>query len=325
MFLFAVGLFALPVAAYAAVPFFGPIVPEAYNRCAAGWGLLMLVINNLISFLLTIVIVFIAPLMIAYAGFLFVFNPVNASGKEEAKKILTNTIVGIVIALAGWMIVDAVMAVLYNQGAQTSAGTLGVWTNLITTSDIDKICIPLASSLKQAVVEPGIGVTGRVTEGFYQKNPALLTKDQSGTNWTQAEKDKLYTGTEAMKILESSDIAVNRGYSPVGQDCGTQCTSLNGMPKETIDTLVEAKQNCLTCSITVTGGTEGGHQSQGFGKASIDLRYDEGTYSYLTNNGTRVVREAPIGNVVCGTANWQCYAHVTAPHMSVYTSGGTVL
>lgn len=166
MLLFAVGLFALPVVAYAGVPFFGPIVPPSSvtgvtgsDVCAGGWGMLMIVINNLISFLLTIVIVFIAPLMIAYAGFLFVFNPVNASGKEEAKKILTNTVVGIVIALAGWMIVDAVMAVLYNQGAQTSAGTLGVWTNLITTSDIDKICIPLKESLKPAAPPvPGVVV-----------------------------------------------------------------------------------------------------------------------------------------------------------------------
>lgn len=321
----------MPVAVHAEIPFLGPIIPQTGGQgvCAAGWGMLMVVINRLISFLLTIAIVFIAPLMIAYSGFLFVINPVNASGKEEAKKILTNTILGIVVALAGWMIVDAVMAVLYNRNAQTSpaGGALGVWANLITTNG-DDVCISLAGSLKQAVIEPDTGVTvvaGRVTGGFYQKNPALLTRDQSGTNWTQAERNNLYTGTEAMNILKDSGIAVNRGYSPVGQDCGTQCTSLNGIPKNTIATLVEAKKDCSTCGITVTGGTESGHQSQGFGKASIDLKYDENTYRYLTGRGSQVVREAPTGSAVCGTAGWKCYAHVTAPHMSVYTSGGTVL
>ena len=320
--LLVLGSLALPHLAQAAVPFFGPIIPQAGGQsvCAAGWGMFMIVINNLISFLITIVIVFIAPIMIAWSGFLMVANPFNPGAKEEAKGILTRTIVGIVIALSSWMIVDAVMAVLYNP---TDAGA--TWSSLITTNGAD-ICIPLVESLKQAVVSPGVtAVTGGVAQGFYQKNPSLLTKDQTGANWTQAEKDNLYTGTEAMKILESSNIAVNRGYSPVGQDCGTQCTSLNGIPKNTINTLVEAKKDCSTCSITVTGGTEGGHQSQGFGKASIDLRYDENTYSYLTGRGSQVVREAPLGSAVCGTTGWQCYAHVTAPHMSVYTTGGTVL
>src|SRR5665811_701814 len=43
--LFVVGLFALPVVTHAAIPFFGPIIPEAYNQCAAGWGMLITVVN----------------------------------------------------------------------------------------------------------------------------------------------------------------------------------------------------------------------------------------------------------------------------------------
>lgn len=314
------GSFAIPYAAYAGIPFFGPIVPGAYNVCPAGWGMVILVINNLISFLITIAIVFVAPLMIAYAGFLFVVNPVHAEGIGKAKSILLNTIVGIVLALAGYLIVDALMAVLYN-------GKFGSWAQIITW-DGEK-CLPQRGALpgdglNQGVVTPGITTAGAVTRGYYEKYPSLLGKDQTGSNWTQEERDQLYTGSQAMSILDQADIEVNRGYSPVGQDCGTQCTSLNGIPKTVITTLVDAKTNCATCAITVTGGTEGGHQSQGFGKASIDLRYDENTYMYLTNRGTQVVREAPLGNAVCATNGWKCYSHVTKLHMSVYTSGGTV-
>lgn len=322
-FILVAGSFALPLVAQAGgVPFFGPIIPQAEDQavCAAGWGMIITVFNNIISLLITLAIVFVAPLMIAYSGFLYVVNPVRPEGISEAKKILTNTVVGIVLALAGYMIVAALMAVLYNP--ETFKQT---WSQLITSGDAP-ICIPLAGSLRSAVTTPGItAITRGVTQGFYQKYPSLLGKDQIGTNWTQVEKDKLYTGTEAMKILESSGVAVNRGYSPVGQDCGAQCTSLNGIPKTTITTLVEAEKNCSTCNITVTGGTEGGHQSQGFGKASIDLRYDESTYNYLTSKSIQVVREAPIGSSVCGTTDWKCYTHVTASHMSVYTSGGTVI
>ncbi|MEK7125930.1 MAG: hypothetical protein AAB835_00375, partial [Patescibacteria group bacterium] len=68
------------VAQAAAIPFFGPIIPQEGNQavCAAGWGMLITVINNIIAFSITIAIVFVAPLMIAYAGFLFVVNPVNS-------------------------------------------------------------------------------------------------------------------------------------------------------------------------------------------------------------------------------------------------------
>ena len=168
---FVVSSLVLPAAAYAGgIPFFGPIIPPqsvtgvpGSDTCAAGWGMLMIVVNNLISFLLTIAIVFVAPLMIAWSGFLFVVNPVDASGKEQAKKILTNTVVGIVIALAGWLIVDAVMAVLYNPKAQSGVTKLDVWSSLITSGDLSKtLCIPLKSSLAPAGPPVTVGVVPAV-------------------------------------------------------------------------------------------------------------------------------------------------------------------
>ena len=165
---FTIGSLALPLAAHAAIPFFGPIVPDTINRCAAGWGAVIDIINRIISFLITIAIVFIAPLMIAYAGFLYVVNPVNASGISEAKKILTNTVVGIVIALAGWLIVDAIMAVLYNANTPnpTGGGVLGTWSNLVTSGGFDPCLIQEGAlqNLRQADLS-GSRVTGVSASG----------------------------------------------------------------------------------------------------------------------------------------------------------------
>lgn len=109
---------ALPHMAFAeTIPFFGPIIPTAINYCPASFALFMTVVNNIIIFILTMAIVFVAPLMIAYAGFLYVVNPFNPSGIAQAKKIMLNLVVGIVIALAGWLIVDALFAVLTPGGA----------------------------------------------------------------------------------------------------------------------------------------------------------------------------------------------------------------
>ncbi len=153
-------LFALPLAAQAGgIPFFGPIVPDAINRCAAGWGMLITVINNIISFLITLAIVFVAPLMIAWSGFLLVVSQGDSGKRTEARKILTNTVVGIVIALAGWLIVDAIMAVLYNPSARSGETVLTTWSNLITGGD--KPCIPLKASLNQVPgLVPSVDIAG---------------------------------------------------------------------------------------------------------------------------------------------------------------------
>src|SRR3989344_8984662 len=136
--LFVISLIAIPVAAHAAntIPFFGPIIPDAQiqvngvasnqNVCAAGWGMLIIVINNIILLLLTIAIVFVAPLMIAYSGFLLVVNPVHPEGKTRAKSLLLNLAIGLVIALSAWLIVDLIMATLYND-------EFGTWSEIITT------------------------------------------------------------------------------------------------------------------------------------------------------------------------------------------------
>ena len=179
VFLFALFLIAgaltLPLVAQAGIPFFGPIIPAAYNVCAPSWGQLIEVINNIIQLLITLAIVFVAPLMIAYAGFLFVTNPVNASGISKAREVLTNTVVGIVIALAGWLIVDAIMAVLYNANASDRSGSvLGTWSNLITSGGITP-CIRIAGSLRQADLVPGVpptDVTGVSATGDLAAPPA---------------------------------------------------------------------------------------------------------------------------------------------------------
>jgi len=215
--LFAVGLFALPVAAHAAIPFFGPIIPDATNQCAAGWGMLITVINNIISFLITIAIVFVAPLMIAYSGFLYVVNPVDPSGISKAKGILTHTIVGIVIALAGWMIVDAIMAVLYNPSA---AG--GTWSSLITSGGADD-CIPLAGSLNQAAggnvtgVSAGgnvVNISGKTAQQCASSNPACSPADLQAAGFNA-------TAANVMSCIAVTESSGNPGVGCNGNACGT--------------------------------------------------------------------------------------------------------
>jgi len=154
--LFTVGVFAVPLAAHAGIPFFGPIIPVDSNQCAAGWGMLITVINNVISLLITLAILLVAPLTIAWAGFLYVVNPVDPGGIAKAKGILLNTAVGITIALAGWMIVNAIMAVLYNPSNPGDT-----WSSLISSGGLPP-CIDLKASLNQSA---GGSITGISASG----------------------------------------------------------------------------------------------------------------------------------------------------------------
>ncbi len=151
--LLVVSSFVLPLVAHAGIPFFGPIIEKGWLQCPLGWGAVITVVNNIISLLITLAIVFVAPLMIAYAGFLLVVSQGDSGKRTEARKILTNTIVGIVIALAGWMIVAAIMAALYNPETPIAGGKLGVWSDLIGSRGIPP-CIDLKGSVAPPVAPP---------------------------------------------------------------------------------------------------------------------------------------------------------------------------
>lgn len=135
-------LLVAPYVTHAQIPFFGPVIPPDVQRCAAGWGAALVVVNRVIRLLLTIAIVFVAPLTIAYAGFLFVVNPTSAGDIEKAKKILANTVVGISIALASWLIVDAVMAVFYKQDGETLTQA---WWQIVGSGGAER-CLPIAAT-----------------------------------------------------------------------------------------------------------------------------------------------------------------------------------
>jgi hypothetical protein len=150
------GSLALPIAAHASIPFFGPVVPETINRCAAGWAAVIIVINNVIELLITLGIVLLLPFMIAYAGFMIVTSQGTPGKITEARKIVLNTILGIVVALAAWLIVDAVMAVL-------TAGPNGAtfarnWSSIINSGGQNP-CLIQEGAL-QTLNQTNLGVTG---------------------------------------------------------------------------------------------------------------------------------------------------------------------
>ncbi len=72
----------------------------------------MKLINGLINFLLFVIATPLVALIIMYTGYLFLTAGGSAGQTEKAKKILFNVVVGYVIALAAWLIVNTIMGAL---------------------------------------------------------------------------------------------------------------------------------------------------------------------------------------------------------------------
>ncbi|HEX7651118.1 MAG TPA: pilin [Candidatus Paceibacterota bacterium] len=113
------------------------IVPDACNCGAgAGWGCVLLVIGNLLNLAIGIgVLASVAAL--AYAGFLWVTNPLNSENRTQGRTMLMNAVIGLVIALGAWLIVNTLLTVLTGSGVESATSKLGIGSNCLpTASDI---------------------------------------------------------------------------------------------------------------------------------------------------------------------------------------------
>lgn len=67
--------------------------------------------NNIINFLI-VISVLIASILFAWAGFIMVTSAGNMSKVKKAKDIFVDVLIGIIIVLSGWIIVNTVMSIL---------------------------------------------------------------------------------------------------------------------------------------------------------------------------------------------------------------------
>ena len=77
--------------------------------------------SNVINLLFQILVI-VAVIMVVVTGFRLVTSGGNVSAMEKSKESLTNVIIGFVIVLSAWMIVDTVIKTLVADGQP-----FGVW------------------------------------------------------------------------------------------------------------------------------------------------------------------------------------------------------
>lgn len=240
----------LPLVTYAApANFFGPIISEGC-RCddegapsAPDWGCALQTIQNTVNLGISVAVLF-AVLVFAYAGFLFMTSSFNAHNREKARTVMLHAVIGLLIALSAWLVVDFVMKALYNEDSQ-----FGPWNTILSGG---RHCLEVRNA-PQAPAGQG-GVTG---------NPG--TPAQDGV----IEEGEL-THQQAVAYLSQHGINVSSSGNCSDQN-NANCTSLQGIKSQALHQIAELKADCTaanngqSCQITVTGGTETGHQTHGGG------------------------------------------------------------
>ncbi|MDO8522487.1 MAG: hypothetical protein Q7S08_04395 [bacterium] len=61
--------------------------------------------------------VFLSAILFAYAGIIYVTNIANHGEITKAKNIFSNVLIGLVIILASWLVIDTLMKILVNEKA----------------------------------------------------------------------------------------------------------------------------------------------------------------------------------------------------------------
>ncbi len=118
----------------------GSTVPSAPD-----WGCVLQTIqtgiNDVVAFASIII-----TLYIAWAGFAFILSPTSAEGRQKARQRIVNAVIGLVVVLCAWLLVDSIMKVVYNSSASgTGVASLGPWNSILSDSG-DQCIKPVTSS-----------------------------------------------------------------------------------------------------------------------------------------------------------------------------------
>ncbi|MFA6392560.1 MAG: IPT/TIG domain-containing protein [Candidatus Paceibacterota bacterium] len=78
----------------------------------------MLLLNNLIKFVLFTIATPLVALIIMYTAYLFLTAGGSAGQTEKARHILFNVVIGYIVALAAWLVVNTIMTTLLDKNAE---------------------------------------------------------------------------------------------------------------------------------------------------------------------------------------------------------------
>jgi hypothetical protein len=277
------GMLLLPSVSYGAEStFFGPIVPKECHSCPCGFAGVLEIMRHLMNFAVTLGVI-VLTVVIAWAGLMYILSAANPESRSKANGLITGAIIGMVLVLSSWLIVDFVMRTLYS-GEAGNAGKFGPWNSIL--AEKASWCIKPDPDGGQALFDslpftPGQGPVVNPTDP--DPNPNQPGEVSPGS----------YTHAQAKSKLASAGIPISSSGNCSDRTNRT-CTSLDGMRQDTISQAITVKSAC-NCSVVVTGGTEVGHEG-GTQSHSTGYKIDLGAGGSLDTYLKTLTRAGSRGN-----------------------------
>lgn len=212
-----------------------------------------------------------AVLMGITGGIQYVASGISPSARKGANERITNAIIGLVIILTSYLILNTIdpKLVAFNFQLPQIEGT----RNIVAPEVIEKSAFLQSSNKCVSVCDPGstcmsfVDASGEEVAACQPTPPTACVPPQTGTAWPSDayERDILYKKNILIK---------NANCAATGEN---DCTSVCGLKPDVIDKLGELKKACdekmgAQCAIIITGATEyWKHQSHGTNR-NVDLR-----------------------------------------------------
>lgn len=137
-----------------------------------GWNDLIILVNRIVNWLVAFLSV-VAVIVMVVAGFKMVTSGGDVAAWSSAKSMFTNVVIGFILVLAAWLIVDTVLSML------TTCGGINQWLN------------------PGACVQKISGTSGGTSANTDTTNGSLMVGDQ-------------YTDADARTKLAAAGISVNK-------------------------------------------------------------------------------------------------------------------
>lgn len=111
------------------VPDASELDPSCPEGAPLSYGAVMEVVQRVVNGSISLGIV-IFVLMMTWGGVLLITSPINHEARSNAKNMLTNAAIGLLITMSAWLIVDFVMKTLYS-GPDGTKGEFGPWNSIL--------------------------------------------------------------------------------------------------------------------------------------------------------------------------------------------------
>lgn len=257
--------------------------------------------QNVLNFLVQVSVI-LAGIAIAWAGILMVTSGGDSSKVSTARNIFTNVIIGIIIVLSAWLIIDTVVKVFVDESK------LGPWNTIQCTAPPGSASVTSPTTQAPSSITPSAGTqTGCATQ-CVTLDPSVQVKSGACSAQTCTVSSQIAGNINTLSQnlssagISTSDWRITEAYPP---------TRTHQAACHTDGTCIDAN---FTGTPTASQINTFITQANSSGLRAVYEVGDQATYNSL------IQADVPQTNVLYLPPKEDGTPQITAPHFSVYSS-----